>query len=150
MEAQKLKGALEMKKLSAICLVITILLLSVMQVSAAEVHTVSPRYVNAYDSSTTLSIDSGRAYITVLCTAKATAINITAVTYIEHCMGTTWYRIYIGTTNNEWVYTTTGSSVDLAYDYGLNMPGKYRAVTVFTIIGTSQSETITRTCEATF
>lgn len=134
-----------MKKTIAIILVLVTMLSITFPVSAAEA-----RYVAANITTCTLSINaSGKATILVRVSGDDTLTKSVAVTYIEKLVGSTWTRVDIGTTNDTWSYTSTSASSAKTYSVQLSGTGSYRAVTVFTLTGSS-TETVTKTATATY
>lgn len=93
--------------------------------------------------------DSGVAEINVTCIGNSNATKIETKTYIQRQVGSSWVRVSIGQTNNQWTATANTNYLIKDYSRQLSTAGKYRAVTEFTVSG-SQSETFTLYSEATY
>ena len=138
-----------MKKIAALVLAVTLLTAMCIPVSAAENNT-QPFYINTNQAKVVLGLsDSGLADIGVTCLANSNATKIQITTYLEKLVGSTWVRVSIGQTNNQWTASTTESYLIKAYSKQLSSTGTYRAVAVFTVSGT-QSETFTLYSEDTY
>ena len=138
-----------MKKITALVLAVTLLTAMCIPVSAAE-NSIHPYYINTNRASVVMVIsDSGVAEINVTCIGNANATKIETKTYIQRQVGSSWVRVSIGQTNNQWTATANTNFLIKDYSRQLSTAGKYRAVTEFTVSG-SQSETFTLYSEATY
>lgn len=134
-----------MKKIIAAILTLVIMLPVAFPASAAEA-----RMADAQSVVCTLSISSaGKATVTIRVTGNSTLTKAVAVTYLEKNVNGTWTRVDIGTTNDTWSYTSTSTTVFKTFSAQLSGTGSYRAVTVFTLTGSS-TETVTKTATATY
>lgn len=134
-----------MKKVIAVILVLITMLSIAFPASAAEA-----RYADAQTAICSLAISSsGKATIVVRITGYSSLTKSVAVTYIEKKVGSTWTRVDIGTTDDTWQYTSTSANVAKTYSAQLSSIGEYRAVTTFTLTG-STVETVTKTSTATY
>lgn len=138
-----------MKKITALILAVTLLTAMCIPVSAAE-NTAQPYYINTNQARVVLAItESGSAEIHVSCIGNSNATKIQTTTYLQRKVGSTWVKVSIGQTNNQWTATANTSYLLKDYSHQLSTTGQYRAVTVFTVSGT-QSETFTLYSEATY
>lgn len=134
-----------MKKVISAFLVLVIFFVTTCPTYAAE-----PRYANANVLNVTLSISSsGKATIVVRVSGNTTSAHMNMTTYIEKKVGNVWTRVDIGTVNDVWEYNTTSSNAIKNYATQLSSTGNYRAVTVFTLTGSTVEE-ITKTATATY
>lgn len=139
-----------MKKICSILLSVVLLFACSVPAYAAQAPTVSPLYVNTSQASVVFNIsESGEANIVVTCVGKSTATKISTVTYLERKVGSSWVRVDIDSTDNEWVYSTTASYVRKNYTHTVTVRGEYRAVCEVTVKGTVEDETFTlrNTCD---
>lgn len=138
-----------MRKIIAFLLATTILLSMCISVSAVESDP-QPRYINTNQAKIVMGIsDTGLASITITCIGNSNAKRIQSVTYIERLVGSSWVRVSIGQTNNQWTESTTARYLAEDYSHQLTTRGTYRAVVEFTVSGT-QTETITLYSQDTF
>lgn len=133
-----------MKKTLAVILAFAICYLMIPSVNAAEIPPISPYYTNATTVSATMDIQSdGIATIHLVCYGKSSVDSISATTYIEMKVGTSWVRVNIGTSTNTWSYTTSANRLVKTYSTELPCNGEYRVVTTFVLHSTT-AETISR------
>ena len=138
-----------MKKFTALILAATLLVAMCIPVSAAE-NSIHPYYINTNRASVVMVIsNSGMAEINVTCIGNSNATKIETITYIQRQVGSSWVRVSIGQTNNQWTATANTNYLIKDYSHQLSTAGKYRAVTDFTVSG-SQSETFTLYSDATY
>lgn len=138
-----------MRKIASVLLVTAILMSMLIPVSATE-NSIQPYYINTNQARVLLGIDEdGLADISIFCTAISATTQIKTTTYLERLVGSTWVRVSIGQTNNQWSETVSTRYIAKNYSYQLSIKGQYRAVTVFTVTAT-ETETFTLYCEATY
>lgn len=140
-----------MKKLIAAILTIAALFATfAVPVSAAQAPEISPLYENVVSAYVTLAIDSsGGATVRVRMTGSNSLEQVNVITYLERQISGKWYRVYLGNLETEWNYTTTSSTIYQTYTAQLSTTGTYRAVSEFTVIGTTV-ETFTKTSQCTY
>ncbi len=101
-----------------------------------------PYYNNVVTVTTTVSISSsGVITIKNSYTGKSGSISRAVIkTYIEKkTLGLFWTRVDIGTTNDEWTFTSTNNSDKKTYTYQLSSTGTYRVTAEYTISGSGGS-----------
>lgn len=131
-------------------IIAVVLTIAVFWAVATPAYAVEPRYTNASSATVTFTIsDSGVAKVLVRMTGSSSLSKSSVCTYIEKKVGSTWTRVNIGTTNNEWDYTTTSTTIVKTYTSQLSSTGEYRAVCEMTLTE-STTETITQTATATY
>ena len=139
-----------MKKLIALCLTFVVLFVVACPVSAAQQQEISPQYANIRMTQTELTIlDNGLATVTVTAIANSGVTQIKAVTHIERFVNGRWYLAYIGGAETSWEDISYSTEFSKAYTAQLSSAGTYRAVTEFTVTGTTV-ETITKTAQAVY
>lgn len=139
-----------MKKIIASVLVIVSMCVLAYPVHAATPSTMEPRYTNVQSATVSLSIsNSGLATARVTVLGKSTLEETNVVVYLEKKVGSSWVRVDIGTTNDEWEYTSTSISFNKTYTKQLSSSGQYRAVAEFTFTAGSVEE-VTKTATATY
>ena len=133
-----------MKKIICLLLVFAVLS-SVLVVSALAApipvaNSISPRYLNVSKASIAIAVaNSNTLSILPTCTGYLGTTSITARTHLELKVGQSWVTIANGQPNNEWTGSTNSCHFSEAYEYELQAPGTYRAVTIFTVTkGTSE------------
>ena len=123
-----------MKKYYALILSVLLLISMLAPLVTARADEVMPRYINTDQARVLLTINSsGLATISVRCYAKTGTTSIQTVTFLEKKVGSTWVRVDIAETDNEWTYNTRYLSVIKTYTHQLDSTGEYRAVTYFTV-----------------
>ena len=138
-----------MKKITSLILAVTLLAAMCIPVHATEAP-IQPYYINTNHAQVVLGIsDTGLADIGVTCLANSNTTKLQITTYLEKLVGSTWVRVSIGQTNNQWTASTTSTHLIKAYSKQLSSTGTYRAVAVFTVSG-AQSETFTLYSEDTY
>lgn len=139
-----------MKRLIAAVLVIASICAMEYPVHAATPATIEPRYANVQTATVSLSIsNSGLATARITVLGKSTLEETNVVVYLEKKIGSSWVRVDIGTSNNEWEYTSTSISFNKTYTKQLSSHGQYRAVAEFTFTATTVEE-VTKTATATY
>ncbi len=137
------------KKLKSFGLVIALLLSFVtysittkhcVAVNAAAVSDsdmVMPLYNNTSDASFTFTISSsGWANLALHCRGySGTTSKITATSYIELQIGSSWIRLSNGQTNSQWVDTVNGYILLNSHGMQLTSKGTYRGVVVYNVDG---------------
>lgn len=140
-----------MKKLTSLILVAILLITTAAPAYAAAPETVVPFYANTSQASITFVIDeNGAASWTISCIGKSNCTGIDAVTYLERSFAGTWIRVFIGNGNDEFTYSTSESRMVQTYELQLRNHDTYRAVVVFTVYGTEETETFTYHATRTF
>lgn len=139
-----------MKRIFSIFLAMVVLLAAAAPASAAQLPEVSPYYTNATKATVNLTIsNSGNATIKVTCSGKSNVTKITAKTYLEIKVNTTWLRIDLGTTDNTWTDTVYSNYMSVSHTKQVRATGEYRAVTVFTVVADT-TEVITASSVDTY
>lgn len=139
-----------MKKFVSLVLVLVTVFAFAIPAFAAVPEEVAPCYVNANIVKNTLTINSsGVATITLMCTASSTTTSISCTSYLEKKAGTSWVRIDITPTNDQWVDTVSSNIFSKSRTQQLNEAGDYRLTSIFTVEAAT-TETITLTKEATY
>ena len=141
-----------MKKLTSLILVAILLITTAAPAYAAIPEISVPFYANTSQAGVTFSIrEDGSASWTITCLGKSNCTGIDAVTYLERQLfGDTWTRVFIGNGNDEFTYSTTASRMVQTYNLTLLNHDTYRAVVVFTVYGTEETETLTYYTTRTF
>lgn len=130
------------KRITATLLACLLILSVSIPASASQPEVASPRYVNTSRASVYLSISSsGVATVSVQCVGYSFATSITAKTYLERKVGSSWERVDIETTDDVWTDTTSSTLLIKSHTHTLVVKGEYRATTEFTVTGSSQNET---------
>lgn len=123
-----------MKKIFALTISLVLLVSMLATPLSVRANEITPRYINTSQARVLLTIDaSGLATISVRCYANNGTTSIQTVTFLEKKVGSTWVRVDIDETDNEWTYTTRYLSVIKSYKHQLDSTGEYRAVTYFTV-----------------
>lgn len=134
-----------MKKLIS-AITVLVLLVSITN----NVYAVEPRYNNASDLQVELEIDaSGLANVTLKVRSEVSLEEIEITVYLQRKVSGTWSRVSIGTANDVWEYTTTGSTVKKTFSTQISRAGTYRAVATFNLRGETL-ETVTLTATDTY
>jgi hypothetical protein len=140
-----------MKRITAIILTLVLLFATAVPSLAAVPEVAVPYYANTSQAGVTFVIDNnGEASWTITCLGKSSCTGIDAVTYLEYQVGSSWVRVDLGNTNDEYTYSTTATRIAKNNKITLTTPGTYRAVVIFTVYGTQQDETITAINEHDF
>lgn len=108
-------------------------------VSAATPGEIAPCFNNTLSTTTAMDINgSGKMTISYEYTGYP-GITTKAVitTYIEKSSGTNWYRVDLGTTDNQWVDTINEHSFEGTRAYQVSSPGTYKVTVVYKIYGTN-------------
>lgn len=97
---------------------------------------------------------SGKAVIDIKSYGKPAYIDRTSiVVYLEKKSGSSWTRVNIGTTGNQWSYSTSSTNLTTQYTHQLTSKGTYRAVCKFTYTGSYPghvNESTTKTATDTY
>ena len=139
-----------MKKLACMFLVLISVFLLAVPAFAATPETVVPYYTNAKSVRVTLEINSsGLASVNVFARGETGTTSINVTYYLEKKVGSSWSRVDIGTVNNQWTHSVSGTLLSQTKTFQLNSAGTYRAVAIFKVT-ISSTETITLTDEAIY
>lgn len=97
---------------------------------------------------------SGKAVAQIESYGKPNYIDRTSiVVYLEKKSGSSWTRVNIGTTGNQWSYSTASANLTTQFTHQLTSKGTYRAVCKFTYTGSypgHTNESVTRTATDTY
>lgn len=133
-----------MKKILAIMMVVvTLVSLVAMPASADESPGITPYLNNAERSSCIFDISSsGLSTVHVSYTGiQGVTTKVTVTTYLQKkTLGLFWTKVDIGTTNKEWVDTSTQVSGTFVHQYQLQSTGTYRAVITIVFSGTGGAD----------
>ena len=139
-----------MKKFICILLVLVSTFALALPAFAAQPETAVPYYTNASTATVTLTIDNdGVATVKVYCLGKAGTSAIQVTYYLDKQVGSSWSRVNIGTTNNQWTASSSSRMLSQTETVQLSSSGTYRATAIFEVT-ISTTETITITDEFTF
>ena len=134
-----------MKKIISVILILVTLFTLACPAYAAEA-----RLVDSNLGTVTFTISSsGSATIVVRLSGSSTLSSASMHTYIEKKVANIWTRVSVNSSYSGWEYTTTSTSVTKTYSAQLSSTGEYRAVTVFTLTGTTVEE-VTQMSTATY
>lgn len=134
-----------MKKILAmVMVVITLVGFTAFPVSAlGESPEVSPYLNNGTNATTSFVIpSSGLSETKILYTGiQGVTTKVTVTTYLQKkTLGLFWTKVDIGTTNKEWVDTSTQVSGTFVHQYQLQSTGTYRAVITIVFSGTGGAD----------
>lgn len=140
-----------MKKLICLLLSLISLFAFAMPAFAEQSEVTMPYYTNATTVSTELQIsNTGVATVNVYCVGKVGTTSINVTYYLEKQNGSSWSRVDIGTTNDQWTHTVSTRVLSQTKTAQLYSSGTYRVTAVFKVTISSLTETITATDMATF
>ena len=118
-----------MKKLISLSLILSLIFALAVPAFGAQKETASPYLLNTQLATATISIsDSGLASVSVTCVGKSNVTRISTITYLERKVGSSWVRVDIDETNDQWTYSTTSTRMVQHYSQQLNLTGQYRVV----------------------
>ena len=144
------------KKLIACLMTLVVLVAGAVPFASAAadpgIETYGYNYVDGWVYLTISS--SGKAVIDIKSYGKPAYIDRTSiVVYLEKKSGSSWTRVNIGTTGNQWSYSTSSTNLTTQYTHQLTSKGTYRAVCKFTYTGSypgHTNESATKTATDTY
>jgi len=132
-----------MKKIISLVLILILVLTLAIPALGAQQETASPYLLNTQRATVSIAIsDSGLLTTTVTCIGKSNVMRISSVTYIERKVGSSWVRVDIDATNDEWTYSTTSTRMVQNYSQQLSLTGEYRVVAECTVVSPSGTEVL--------
>lgn len=132
-----------MKKLISLTLSLILIFALAVPAFGAQNETASPYLLNTQRASVSVAIsDSGLLSTTVTCIGKSNVTSISTVTYVERKVGSSWVRVDIDATNDQWTYSTTSSRMVKSYSQQLTLTGQYRVVSECTVVSPDGTEVL--------